>query len=96
MKIYRIGLCEQYNYIRTSPKRKIIKLKREKSYIDKHVYYFLMEIEKNIDSGKETTMNTTRYTGKDRKKAFEDFETYKKNNPNAEAIKEIEKGRFEK
>ncbi len=91
LQIYRIALCEQYNFLTTAPTKKIIKLQRERSYSNKKVYYYLQEIEKNILNNKETLINNTKYSGKDRKKALEDFDAHIKNNPDAIPVKDIEK-----
>ena len=96
LQIYRLSLFERYNLLSTSPKQLLIKLKREKSYSESKVYYFLIEIEKNLTTGNEVITKTTKYSGSNRKQAFEDYESYIKSHPGITAIKETEKGKFER
>lgn len=94
-KIYRMAICERYNELHFSNVQKIVKLKREKRCHDNKVYYYLMFIDRYED-GHEQTTNSIKYTGKERKKAIEDFEKFAKENKQYIAIKEIEKSRWEK
>lgn len=96
LQIYRLSLFERYNLLSTSPKQLLIKLKREKSYSESKVYYFLIEIEKNLTTGNEVITKTTKYSGSNRKQAFEDYESYIKSHPGITAIKETEKGKWER
>lgn len=96
LQIYRIALCDQYNFLQTAPKKAIVKLKREKSYRDNKVYYYIMELEKNLINENETLISSKKFSGKVRKKAFEEFEEYIKNHPGVIAIKEIEKESWER
>lgn len=96
LQTYRIALCERYNFITTAPKQKVIKLQRERSYSDKRVYYYIAEYEKNMLDDKETLIKSTKYQGKDRKKAFEDFDKIILKNPDAIVIKDTEKKYWER
>lgn len=93
LTIYRIALCERYNFISTAPKEQIIKLKREKR---DSVTYYLMKIEKNLEDGHEVIVENKRYSGKERSQAFADYNSYINTHPHVTAIQETEKGRWER
>lgn len=95
LKIYRIAICERYNELQFANIQKVVKLKREKHFHDNKVYYYLQLLDRYEDGHEEITKNT-KYTGKERKKALEDFEKFVKENKNYIAVKDIEKGRWEK
>lgn len=95
LKIYRIAICERYNELQFANIQKIVKLKREKHSYDNKVYYYLQLLDRYED-GHEEQIKNTRYTGKERKKALEDFDKFAKENKNYIAIKDIEKGHWEK
>lgn len=95
LKIYRIAICERYNELQFANIQKVVKLKREKHLYDNKVYYYLQLLERYED-GHEEQIKSTRYTGKERKKALEDFENFVKENKNYIAVKDIEKGKWEK
>ncbi|MDO5403306.1 MAG: hypothetical protein Q4F11_07690 [Eubacteriales bacterium] len=96
LQTYRTALCEQYNFIATAPKQKMIKLQRERLYSNKKVFYYVIELERNMLNNSETVIKSTKYEGKDRKKAFDDFEKYIKLHPDAVQIKDITKGYWER
>ena len=95
LKIYRIAICERYNELQFAHVQKVVKLKREKRTYDNKVYYYL-ELINRYDNGHDEQIKSTRYTGKERKKAIEDFERFANENKNYIAEKDIEKGKWEK
>lgn len=95
VKIYRIAICERYNFLQFENVQKIVKLKREKlSYYNK-VYFYLLFIDRYED-GHEEIIKSIKYAGKERKQAIEDFEKFANENKSYIAVKEIEKGYWEK
>ena len=95
LKIYRIAICERYNELQFANIQKVVKLKREKHCCDNKVYFYLQLLDRYED-GHEEQIKSIRYTGKERKKALEDFEKFAKENKNYIAVKDIAKGKWEK
>ena len=95
VQIYRIGICERYNFLQFANVQKVVKLKREKHSYDNKVYYYLQLIDRYEDGHEEQT-KSTKYAGADRRKAISDFEEFAKENKNYIAVKDIEKSPWEK
>lgn len=96
LQAYNASLIDRYNFLSCCNYAKVIKLKRERRYNDNKVFYFLYEINRNLDTEQEEILNTIKYTGKERKEAIKAYEKLCKENPNCIYIFDIKKGRFEK
>lgn len=96
LKAYRIAIAERYNYLATAPTTPVVKLKRQKLYYDKHVYYYIEHYSRDLNTNKDTLLESIKYTGTERKKAIEDFENYVSAHPGIISIKDIEKSRWER
>lgn len=95
MQAYKMELVKRYNYILTVPTKEKILLKRHKQYRG-NVYYYIIFISVNLETGEETETDRKTYKGSERKQAFADFEKIAKEHKNAIIQKDIEKSRFEK
>ena len=95
LKAYENALTERYNFIKTAPTKQKIKLYREKRYQDK-VYYFILFYSINLIDGHEELTQSIKYTGKERKKAIEDFKQLQKEKKNVIFEKDIEKRYWER
>lgn len=95
LKAYENALTERYNFIKTAPTKQKIKLYREKKYQDK-VYYFILFYSVNLTDGHEELIQSIKYTGKERRKAIEDFEQLQKEKKNTIFEKDIEKRYWER
>lgn len=96
LKEYRKELYEHTQRLQELESRLQLKLKREKRY-DHKVHYCLTV--KRIYPANERMYNdiiNEHYDGSDRSKAIKRYEQLKKEYPCIEAIKDIEKGRWEK
>lgn len=89
LKAYRIALTERYNFLEISPMKKKIKLLRKKRYQDK-VYYYLLFYSVNLSDGHEELTDSIKFSGKDRKKAIDEFERLKSSEKNTIFEKDIE------
>ena len=81
---YRAALFERYNEITTAPTVPVIKLKREHRYSygkGNPVYYYLSVYSRNLNSGKDTQIESKCFEGKQRHEAIKAFEEYKKSHP---------------
>ena len=96
LKEYRIALAERYNYLESAATTPVIKLKRERSYSDNKVFYYLIEYKRILDTGKDIQVNSTKYPGSERRQAIADYNAYIKGHPGIIAIKDIEKGKWER
>lgn len=94
LKAYENALTERYNFIKTAPTKQKIKLYREKRYQGK-VYYFILFYSVNLTDGHEELIQSIKYTGKERRKAIEDFEQLRKEKKDAIFEKDIEKRYWE-
>ena len=99
MTAYRAALYERYNEIATAPTVPVVKLKREHRYSygkGNPVYYYLGVYSRNLNSGKDTQIESKCFEGKQRHEALKAFEDYKKNHPGIIAEKDIEKKQWER
>lgn len=96
LKAYRQAIAERYQELETQPTIPVVTLKREKNYYSNKVFYYLIISRKYVNSGEMQQVSSTKYAGTDRKKAIDDFNSYVKSHPGIEAIKDIQKGRWEK
>lgn len=90
LKAYQMALTQRYNFIKTSPAKKKIKIKREQRYQEK-VYYYILFYNVNLNDGYEELTNSIKYPGKERKQALLYFEQLKKENPDCIFEMEVKK-----
>ncbi len=97
LKEYRKELYEHTQKLHAMKSYLQLQLKRTKSYYDKKVYYYVTITRLYPDNAdmKQTVLYET-YSGTERRAALSRFEALKKEYPGIEAIKDIEKGRWEK
>ena len=95
LKAYQSALVERYNFIKTSPLKKKIKLLREKKY-QGNVFYYLLFYDVNLSDDHEELTKTIKYTGKERKKALNHFEQLQKEKKDTIFEKDIEQRSWEK
>ena len=96
LKEYRKALYEHTQQIQELDNHLQLKLKRERRYDNKAHYYVTV---KRIYPANERMYNdiiNEHYGGADRHEALKRYEQLKKQYPGIEAIKDIEKGRWEK
>lgn len=96
LQSYRIALSERYNYIETAPTIPVIKLKRERSYYQKKVYYYLTTYSRDLNTNKDTLKESKKYPGTERKQAIQDFNTYIATHPGIISELDIVKPAFER
>ena len=94
---YQQMLYNRVQQIEAAPYHHRVTLLRERSYYDKKVTYHLI-VEKIRDVGgiKPEEIRRTEYAGTERRQAIADFEAYKKSHPSVEAVKDIEKSKWER
>jgi hypothetical protein len=75
-----------------------IHLRRERRYYnDNKVFYYLEAVKVYDTPGIEPeTIERTTYPGTERRQALKDFAAYQKSHPGIIAVKDIEKGKWEK
>lgn len=88
LKAYQAELTRRYNFIKTSPVKKKIVLKREQRWHE-NVFYYILFYDVNLIDGYEEQTSCIKYAGKDRKKAFDKFEELKVSNPNTDFEEDI-------
>ena len=96
LKEYRKELYKHTQKLQEMESRLQLKIKRERRYDNKVHYYVTV---KRIYPANERMYNdiiSEHYDGADRHSAIKRFEQLKKQYPGIEAIKDIEKGRWEK
>lgn len=95
LKTMRIAYAERYNELSVSPVKKAVRLKRQKSYYENKVYYYISYVDIYEDGHEEIT-KTDKFTGKERKTAIENYNAYVKAHPGIIADMDIEKGKWER
>ena len=92
----RLELAEQVQKVQSLEHKNVLTLRREKSYRDNKVYYFV-ELEKVFDGDFQSqTIFRECYPGTDRKKAADKFAALKKDHPGIETVINTAKARWEK
>ena len=94
LKDYQIALATRYAELETMSYKYRLELTRcphWKGYIE-----YFVRIVKTLEDGSEIEELREKYSGKDRRKAFERFEELKKQHPGIEAVKDIEKRSWER
>lgn len=95
LKAYQNALAERYNFIKTSPIKKKIRLHREKRW-KSNVFYFIEFYDVNLTDGHEELTHSIKYTGKERSNAIKHFEQLKKEKKDTIFEKDIEPAKWEK
>lgn len=88
LKAYQTELTRRYNFIKTSPVKKKIVLKRQQRWHE-NVFYYIFFYDVNLNDGHEEQTKCIKYAGKDRKKAFDMFKQLKSSNPGADFTEDI-------
>ena len=92
--LYRQDLARRYAELETMPYKLRIELERQKRYDNKVHYY--VRIIKAYEDGSEIREIDEAYAGTERHEALARFNQLKKERPGIEAVKNIEKGKWEK
>lgn len=95
LKAYQSALTERYNFIKTSPVKKKIKLHRERRW-KSNVFYFIDFYNINLNDGYEELTHSIKYTGKERRDAIKHFEELKKEKRDTIFEMDIEPARWER
>jgi hypothetical protein len=97
MQRYQKKLYDRVQEIETAPYHHRVQLIREKRWREsKVVYHLIVEKVYDVPGIKPAEIQRTNYPGTERRQAIAAFEAYKKTHPGIEAIKDIEKGKWEK
>ena len=94
LKSYRQTLAARYAELETMSYKLRLEIERQKRY-DNKVHYYVRLI-KVYEDGSEIKQIDEAYTGTERHEALKRFEELKKSRPGIEAVKNIEKGKWEK
>ena len=94
LKDYQIALAARYAELETMSYQYRLELTRCPHWKG-HIEY-VVQIVKTLEDGTEIKELREKYSGKDRRKAFERFEELRKQRPGIEAIKDIERRHWEK
>lgn len=95
LREYRQTLAARYAELETMPYKLKLELKRQRNYSSNKIYYYVT-ISKVFDDGTTQLELNEKYAGTERHKAISRYEELKKQRPGIEAIKDIEKGRWER
>lgn len=95
LKEYRQAIAERYSQLSTMPYKIRLELIRQASWYGKGVTYHIA-ITKTFEDGTSVDELRENYTGKERHKALARFEELKKQRPGIEALKNIEKSKWER
>lgn len=96
MESYQSLIYDRVQALTTAPYHTEIHLRREKWYQSKVKYY--LDVKKVYDTLEiePETIKRNVYPGNGRSQAIKDFEAYKKSHPGIIAVKDIEKGKWER
>lgn len=93
---YRKGLADRYAQLSTAPYTLRLELERHReSWRDGKVFYYI-RISKIYEDGTTVRELSETYKGTERREALARFEALKKQRPGIEAVKNIEKGKWER
>ena len=95
LKAYQNALTERYNFIKTSPVKKKIRLHRERRW-KSNIFYFIEFYDVNLNDGHEELTHSIKYTGKERRDAIKHFEQLQKEKKDTIFEKDIELARWER
>ena len=91
---YQQELAKRAAQLETMGYKLLLTLKRYKRYQGGVEYYITLT--KTLDDGTQVKELSETYTGKERRQAIARFEALKKQRPGIEAVKDIEKERWER
>ena len=96
MESYQSLIYDRVQALTTAPYHTEIHLRREKWYQNKVKYY--LDVKKVYDTLEiePETIKRNVYPGAGRNQAIKDFEAYQKSHPGIIAVKDIEKGKWER
>lgn len=95
LKKYRKSLAERMEQLATMGFYMKCELRRERSWRDSKVFYYIT-ISMVFDDGTEQITESTKYSGTERNKALADYESMRKANPHWKCSKDIERKAWEK
>lgn len=94
---YQQVLFDRVQQIEAAPYHHRVMLLRERGYYDKKVtYHLIVEKVRETDGIEPEEIQRAKYPGTERRQALADFEAYKKIHPGVEAVKDIEKNKWER
>lgn len=96
LKAYRAALAQRYSEIATTPTVPAVRLKRERSWRDSHVYYHLILSRLTPETGAEVETSRTTYPGTQRSAALAAYHAYVKAHPGISATLDIDKSAWER
>ena len=96
MESYQSLIYDRVQELTTAPYHTEIHLSREKRYQSKVKYYLDVKKVYDVPGIDPETINRNVYPGTDRSQAIKDFEAYQKSHPGIIAVKDIEKGKWER
>ena len=91
---YRAALAARYSAIVSMPYHMQLELKRHKQYQGPVTYW--LRLNRVYEDGHTVAEQETKFPGTERHKAIAEFERLKKQRPGIEAVKDIEKGKWER
>lgn len=93
---YRRALAERYAMLETAPYKLRLEIERRREgYREPKVFYYV-RILKVYEDGTTVPELAETYKGTERREALARFEALKKQRPGIEAVKDIEKGKWER
>ena len=96
MESYQSLVFDRVQEVSTAQYHLEIHLTRERRYDNKVKYYLTLKKVYDVPGIEPETVENTTYPGTERSKAIKDFAAYQKSHPGIVAVKNIEKGRWEK
>ena len=96
MESYQSLIYDRVQALTTSPYHTEIHLRLEKRFNNKVKYYLEVKKVYDVPGIDPETIDSTVYPGTDRRQAIKDFEAYQKSHPGIIAVKDIEKGKWER
>lgn len=96
MESYQSLIYDRVQELSTAPYHTEIHLIRERRYDNKVKYHLLMKKVYDTPGIDPETIERTTYPGTERRKALADFAAYQKSHPGIIAVKDIEKGKWER
>lgn len=96
MESYQSLIYDRVQELTTAPYHTEIHLRREKRYDNKVKYYLDVKKVYDIPGIDPETIKRNVYPGTGRSQALKDFAAYQKSHPGIIAVKDIEKGKWER
>lgn len=96
MESYQSLIYDRVQALTTAQYHTEIHLRREKRYQSKVKYYLEVKKVYDVPGINPETIDSTVYQGTERSQAIKAFEAYQKSHPGIIAVKDIEKGKWER